>query len=150
MRPMIALVVLAAALAAGCGPSQQYLLYPETETGHEFDYSIVPYLIEGSTTKAEVLDLLGEPFVIDRTDGRDIWHYYFRRTRDRYGEDWTGRIVAADEDAIEEHAATLVFANDVLWRVDERAEALMFDEPWVRRADPDPGYESYEYGPQAR
>lgn len=144
------LILLAAALATGCGPRQQYLLQPELETGQEFDHSIVPFLFEGSTTKGEVRALLGDPFIVDTVDDHDVWYYYYRRVRDRYGEDWTGRIVDPGHDTIEEHAATLVFVKDVLWSVDTRVVPLHHDNPWVRMPDPDPASLGGEFGPQTR
>ncbi|MBI4616599.1 MAG: hypothetical protein HY720_23515 [Planctomycetes bacterium] len=136
-RTMLAATFVLAVLAAvGCGPKEQYLLQPELESGRPFDYSLVPFLAPGSTTRAEARSWLGEPFVIDREGPYEIWHYYVRRVRDRYAEDWTREMVDSDHATIEEHAATLTFVGDLLHRVEDRSVPHFADNPWVREAEP--------------
>lgn len=152
MRPSqtIALFIVTAAFLAACGPRTQYLPQTELEAGEEFEYSLVPHLYEGHTTRGEAQAYLGEPFVIESEGNREVWYYYYRIVRDRYGEDWSGRVVSWGRDIVDERAATLTFVDDVLLRIDTRVEPLLDNNPWVRATSPASEGRGSEYGPQSR
>ncbi len=132
-------------------PRYNYLLQPELDAGRRFDSSRVGYLQEGGTTREEVSDWLGEPFIIERVGPHEVWYYYFRVVRERISEDWA-RSWAGDvsRETIEERAATLSFVGDVLHRIDTRTIPNFADDEWVRASSTAPTPEVEIFGPGGR
>lgn len=68
----LAMIVICAALLTGCATSGNDSLRDHNEG------SVSSYIVEGETTKAEVMEVFGAPYDTSFTDGgREIWEYAF-------------------------------------------------------------------------
>ncbi|GED46449.1 hypothetical protein HME01_23010 [Vreelandella aquamarina] len=68
----LAMIAICAALLTGCATSGNDSLRDHDER------SVSSYIVEGETTKSEVMEVFGAPYDTSFTDGgREIWEYAF-------------------------------------------------------------------------
>jgi len=98
MKPLILCgVLLTGLLLAGCGT-----------TGKNFDESVVDNIVTGSTTRTDVLVMLGKPFKKGIQNDKEVWIYEYNQYR-AVGEETSKDIfITFNEDGIVESRQLMV------------------------------------------